>query len=588
MRGIAGVENPGLSDRFSTLASPSPQPLSPGRQDPEADSVLQAGGETLSLLPPSTNSTSQAIAKVRYSALPPWPAGANGLGSSLQLIDPAQDNWRVGNWSGSFPPAAFSPGNSNSVKTSLPPFPSLWLNEVQPENLTGVTNSAGQQTPWLEIFNPSSNIVSLSGLYLATNYTNLLAWQFPPAATVAPGQFKIVFMDGLTNLSTFSELHAGLLLSPNTGSVALSRIFNGQPQVLDYLDYLGLPPDHSYGSVPDGQSFDRRDLFYPTPGAANNGASAPLTVTINEWMAGNTHTIANPLSGKFSDWFELYNYGSNTANLSGFYLTDALTNKFQFQIPAGYLIPPHGFLLVWADGRSTNGTPDLHVTFKMNKAGESLGLFGADGQTVDFVTYGAQSDDISQGRYPDGTSTIRAMPTPTPRTNNVVPNTAPSIGPLSVRFVTIGQMLSFTATASDTDMPAQTLTWSLDPGAPTGASINANSGLFSWTPSTAPSSNSITLIVTDNGSPPLSASRAFSVIVLVPPSFSGARVDRTKLYISWNGVIGQTCQLEYSASLNPANWSSIANPFVGNGTSVLFTNDLSFSTQGFYRLRVIP
>src|SRR5262249_61400748 len=43
---------------------------------------------------------------------------------------------------------------------------------------------------------------------------------------------------------------------------------------------------------------------------------------------------------------------------------------------------------------------------------------------------------------------------------------------------------SFTATATDADLPAQTLTFSLV-GAPSGASIGASSGVFSWTPSEA-------------------------------------------------------------------------------------------------------
>jgi hypothetical protein len=47
----------------------------------------------------------QVIAKLRYGSTPPWPAGAAGLGSSLQLIDSHQDNWRVGNWSGASPPS---------------------------------------------------------------------------------------------------------------------------------------------------------------------------------------------------------------------------------------------------------------------------------------------------------------------------------------------------------------------------------------------------------------------------------------------------------------------------------------------------
>jgi hypothetical protein len=37
------------------------------------------------------------------------------------------------------------------VAASLPPFPPLWINEVEPDNLTGLTNSAGEHAPWLEL-----------------------------------------------------------------------------------------------------------------------------------------------------------------------------------------------------------------------------------------------------------------------------------------------------------------------------------------------------------------------------------------------------------------------------------------------------
>ena len=48
---------------------------------------------------------------------------------------------------------------------------------------------------------------------------------------------------------------------------------------------------------PDAQSFDRQEFFYVTPGATNNATSPPLTVAINEWMAGNTHTLHDPVDG---------------------------------------------------------------------------------------------------------------------------------------------------------------------------------------------------------------------------------------------------------------------------------------------------
>jgi hypothetical protein len=75
------------------------------------------------------------------------------------------------------------------------------------------------------------------------------------------------------------------------------------------------------------------------------------------------------------------------------------------------------------------------------------------------------------------------------------------------------QLLSVTNTASDPDLPVNTLTYQLV-SPPTGVSINTN-GVITWTPTEAqgPSTNLITTIVTDNGVPPLSATNSFTVIV---------------------------------------------------------------------------
>ena len=173
------------------------------------------------------------------------------------------------------PEALFTPDAGNSVAENLPAFAPLWINEVEPKNLTGITNSAGQHAPWVELYNPTTNTVALTSLWLSTNYTELAGWEFPPGAVVKPRQFLVVFADGLTNLSTLSELHTSFSLSSPIGSIALSRLVNGQPQVLDYVNYSGLQPDWSYGSIPDAQSFVRQAFFTPTPGSTNGNIGAP-------------------------------------------------------------------------------------------------------------------------------------------------------------------------------------------------------------------------------------------------------------------------------------------------------------------------
>jgi len=85
------------------------------------------------------------------------------------------------------------------------------------------------------------------------------------------------------------------------------------------------------------------------------------------------------------------------------------------------VIPAQGFFLVWADGQKTNGTADLHVDFKLSKSGECIGLFGADGSPVDYVTFGIQADDVSEGRYPDGGALRLFMPIASPRAPNILP-----------------------------------------------------------------------------------------------------------------------------------------------------------------------
>jgi hypothetical protein len=60
-------------------------------------------------------------------------------------------------------------------------------------------------------------------------------------------------------------------------------------------------------------------------------------------------------------------------------------------------------------------------------------------------------------------------------------NQAPKLDPIGDQIAIEDEEMTFTATASDADMPSQDLTFSLD-DAPTGAVIDPDTGVFSWTP----------------------------------------------------------------------------------------------------------
>jgi hypothetical protein len=484
-----------------------------------------------------------------------------------------------------------TPDAANSVAASLPAFPSVWLNELQASNVTGPTNNVGNRVPWVELYNPGSNTLSLSGFYLSDNYTNLTQWAFPANISISASNFLVIWCDGQTNQGTVNSPHGGFTLASGNGAVALSRLVSGQPQIVDYLAYSSLPSNWSYGDLPDGQPFYRQQMFVATPASTNSGASVPITISINEWMADNAHTLVNPVGGNFDDWFELYNYGTNVVDLGGYYLTGTLTNKTKFQIPNThqYLVPPHGFFLVWADNSSSaNNTnrPDLHVNFKLSKSGDSIGMFAADGTAIDPLTFGAQATDVSQGRFPDGAINLYSMPTPTPQTNNIIPNTPPSLAFISNKFVYAGQTVQFTAAAMDAESFYQTLTFSLS-NAPAGASIDPVSGAFLWVTmnATAPGTNSILVRVTDNGVPPLSDSRAFSVIVSDRPRFSGvSAVNGGQIKLSIDTLSGQHYQVQFKNQLNDSIWTSLGGNIPGNGSTVIVYDDLTAPAQKFYRV----
>jgi hypothetical protein len=493
-------------------------------------------------------------------------------------------------------PIFASPGGPNAAANVLPPFLPLWLNEAQPENLTGLADSQGEREPWIELYNRGTGVVSLAGCYLADNYTNIGQWAFPPGAALQPGEFKIVFADGEPGESTASEWHTSFRLSAGNGEIALAwSPAGGAPQVLDYLTYTNIAAGRSYGDFPDGQPFDRQEFYRVTPGGTNNNTAPPIVANINEWMAANTSGLINTNNGnRFSDWFELYNPGNTPANLGGYFLSDNLANKTQFEIPPGYVIPPRGFLLVWADERpnlNTNTDPALHVSFRLSEDGDQIGLFASDGTAIDTVDFLSepQFNNISQGRYPDGPTTNYFLATATPLApNSIWANRYPVLAPIPNASLVTGDTLAFTAVATDPDLPPQLFTYSLAAGAPTGAVINVASGAFTWIPSPAqiPSTNVITVRVTDDGVPALSAARTFTAVVVAGFHINSiVRQPNGDVVLGIGATVGKTYRVEYKNDLNAAEWTQLGTDQVATVTPLVIVDNLGASLQRFYRVQ---
>jgi len=68
-------------------------------------------------------------------------------------------------------------------------------------------------------------------------------------------------------------------------------------------------------------------------------------------------------NGLHAPWIELYNSGTNTVSLNGWYLANNYTSPAQWAFPTGAVIASKQFMVVWADGLATNtSATNFHPT----------------------------------------------------------------------------------------------------------------------------------------------------------------------------------------------------------------------------------
>src|SRR5205823_1364917 len=108
-------------------------------------------------------------------------------------------------------------------------------------------------------------------------------------------------------------------------------------------------------------------------------------------------------------------------------------------------------------------------------------------------------------------------------------NRAPVLAAIATnQFVAESSPLTFTATATDPDA-GQTVTYSLDAGAPAGAAIDPTTGVFTWTAPNGHVTGSVAVRVRDTGTPSRDGAKTNAITVSnVAPSvtINGAPASR--------------------------------------------------------------
>lgn len=144
---------------------------------------------------------------------------------------------------------------------------------------------------------------------------------------------------------------------------------------------------------------------------------AASDLIISEFMAVNGTGLTDE-DGDFSDWIEIYNRGSQPVNLSGWSLTDDPQQLEKWPFP-DLSLGSGQYLLVFASGKDRQ-SGQLHTNFKLNRAGEFLGLYNVlEERVMDSVApgYPEQLSDVSYGRV-GSELTFNFLANPTPGSPN--------------------------------------------------------------------------------------------------------------------------------------------------------------------------
>lgn len=258
----------------------------------------------------------------------------------------------------------------------------------------------------VEIQNISDRMVSTKGWHLSDGgdpYACPL-----PAQDLAPGECIVVILSQQTTGFGLSIGETVYLRSPEH---KLSQPLDcAEPEPGRSMSLLGTGSTSSY-------NFTSVTLGYPNDqdGEEKFLADQPHTgLFISEVMSSNSSYLVGPYRNT-TDWVELYNAGTETVDLSGYYMSDS-SDLAKYPLPEKSLEPGKYMVILLSESGKQLKSGYSHLPFNLSASGDRLYL-AKDGQIVDFTVLPELSGDEVWGR-PKGKLAFSRLSSGTPGSSN--------------------------------------------------------------------------------------------------------------------------------------------------------------------------
>ncbi len=230
--------------------------------DPVSQSVDEGGGVIL------TAAFSGAVTGYQWFKDTAPVAGATTTNLTLAAVTAAS----AGDyWCRAYNGATSYAGTATAALSVRRPGAELTLAELLAENDTGDRDEDGDQSDWIELYNPSAAAQSTAGWFLTDDAAVPEKWALP-AATVPAGGFLRIWASGKDRAVAGGEGHANFALQNGGGYLALVRPDRTAAVALTYPAQYA---DHSYGFTVHAPG-RLKYFLQPTPGALNvDGLTCP-------------------------------------------------------------------------------------------------------------------------------------------------------------------------------------------------------------------------------------------------------------------------------------------------------------------------
>ena len=303
----------------------------------------------------------------------------------------------------------------------------LILNEIMASNRVVLQDEDGDYPDWIELFNPTNEVLSLEGFWLSDDPIESEMWIFPDV-TIEPGEYLVVFASGKDRTNQLEgNLHTNFRIGRSGDSVILG---NPEGRVIDSITFHEkIPSNISYGRISPGTG-QWRYFLEPTPGRANDAdpydevfnmpwLEEDFPVYINEFLVTNRSSLEDE-NGEFHEWIELYNSGSEPVDLTDFWLSDKESNPYKWRFPET-VIEPDEYLVIFASGknRADPENPYLHTSYGLNDRDDELVFKTPEGHIIDVIPIRNQKPDVSYGRNPNDLEEWLYFPKPNPSKANL-------------------------------------------------------------------------------------------------------------------------------------------------------------------------